>query len=412
MDDYVYRYVYEHGTKMERNLMTLWRVSKESGDNSDKFKDLEIFRQEMAEKYGLIPYEMEANMSVPGNKQINNNISINGSENVNISNSNNPKIINSNNTYNTYKYNIVYGNRDINAIVNLIPEKDNKIDYNYRDMLGAIHLKTRSVYHKFAGFVNKKQGERKLYLCNIFWNKKVYVCDHIVIFNKPDCVKKLNVGDYVEFIGEIESYTRKESNKEDIGLKMLEILNIVKPNLKVNIIPVSSKYYEPAPLSYLERLSNDQLESLYQEQISSIGFACTRFLTENYPIEVYIAMMQSVYYEVTREYDMIKDRLEIDVDKIDANFVKFSCFTKFLVCDNRILSPFVVYNILCCTIKRNPNKILNDKFYNNIKRCAEFNVKQMGIDISNILNNFSIYLSNVVTSVKTAIDHTYDENMF
>lgn len=155
------------------------------------------------------------------------------------------------------------------------------MDYNYRDMLCAIHLKTRTVYHKFTGFINKK-CDRKVYLCNIFWNKKVYVCDHVVIFNKPECINKLEVGDYVEFIGEIENYTRSKSKKEDMGLKILNIIKVTKPNLKVEVAPVRSMYYETQDISYLTKLSNDQLNALYQDQLSSIGYASTRFLTENY----------------------------------------------------------------------------------------------------------------------------------
>lgn len=404
MDDYVYRYVYEHGTKMERNLMTLWRVSKESGDNSDKFKDLEIFRQEMAEKYGLIPYEMEANMSVPDikkgddiNNSNNSGIMSQTSNSSNISNVIKPK--NSNNTITKNCNNNItknYDNKTVNNVIYNIPEKDNNIG-SYRDVLPAIFAQTRNDIQLFKGFVNGiKNNDIVLY--NVFWNKNVFTCSHVHVFNNRygDII---NVGDFIEFTGEINKYTRGNGSK-DVGIDIMKIRNIVHPDL--SNIKFTSEYRSiNITIRYLDKLSKEDLLWFYQVQLDTIKESLK--YCKLYPFEMYLSIFLSVYYEDTKEYEMYKEKLDIVTeDNVEPEICKWICFIRFLVCDNNILSPFVVYTLFTSTLKRGENRALNKYYGITTRRYALNNLKNMlkDVDKQDMRNKFDLSLLGYIHEFK------------
>lgn len=69
-----------------------------------------------------------------------------------------------------YNYTTVYN------IVSSIPDKDD----NFRSMLSGIEHETESPVHIFTGFINRIDLKlKKIVICNVFWNKDVYVCNHI-----------------------------------------------------------------------------------------------------------------------------------------------------------------------------------------------------------------------------------------
>lgn len=405
MDDYVYRYVYEHGTKMERNLMTLWRVSKESGDNSDKFKDLEIFRQEMAEKYGLIPYEMGANMSVPDSKKGGYNVDNSSNSGIMIptnNSSNVSNIIKPNNCNNTITKNCNnnitknYDNKTVNNVIYNIPEKDNNIG-SYRDVLPAIFAQTRNDIQLFKGFVNDiKNNDIVLY--NVFWNKNVFTCSHVHVFNNRygDII---NVGDFIEFTGEINKYTRGNGSK-DVGIDIMKIRNIVHPDL-TNIKFTSEYRSINITFRYLTKLSKENLLWFYQIQLDTIKNSLKYCRT--YCFEMYLSIFLSVYYEDTKEYDMYKEKLDIVTeDNIDADICKWICFIRFLICDNNILSPFVVYTLFSATFKRG-DRTLDPKYNGRTRRYALNNLKTIfdGVDRQDMRNKFDLSLLGYIYEFKT-----------
>ena len=153
-----------------------------------------------------------------------------------------------------------YNNITINKIISSIPEKDKYI--TCRDILRSIVMNTRNKYHKFSGFVNTKNKNR-LTLCNIFWNKNVYVSNHVNIFNS---LENINVGDFIEFYGKIYEYDRA-NNTEDIGIQIIKITNKIKSDFTINI---DEQIDENDINVYIDNLSYDMLEWFYEIQITNI----------------------------------------------------------------------------------------------------------------------------------------------
>lgn len=235
------------------------------------------------------------------------------------------------------------------------------------------------------------------------WKRRTYVCNHIYVFNN---IRNLEVGDYVRFVGTITPYTRGKDNSEDIGIKIVEITNIIKPEKYITFVELNSNdLYNPNRSGYLANLSYNELALFYDRQITKI-----KYVVETngiYSIEIYEAIIQTVFFEATKEYDMYKNNLMMDDCEITPDYVKYVCLVRYLTCECNIISPFMIYTLLCLITKRPKKKILNPHFYYNrqhsIKNAGEFNITEFKIHDMNL---YSIpYLNKYISEFISETDN-------
>lgn len=305
-------------------------------------------------------------------------------------------------SYNRYNYKIK------NTIIYNMPEKLISTGQDNRGALASIFSQTGTRTHIFTGFVNaikynkKKTVKKRVTSCNIFWNGTIYVSNHINVFENFD---DLEVGDFVSFKGELRMYTRDknkyEYNSDDMGIGIVEIYNITKPNLNITIhkeLPLEDTVYD------ISNTPKDILYDFYQKQITRI-----RLAVENEPLynpNMYLSILQSVYYEETNDYNMVKNMLNIEMNYLTVRYVRMACITRYLVYDCKIHSPYIIYTILCyLSLSRENIPTSNKIFYYNVNNFSINNFNTFNIDIDELNQSASVCISNYISSeMKTLYD--------
>lgn len=344
----------------------------------------------------------------------NNSNSIRGGSNNRQNNSNTIKnksdnniFINKQNSDNTIINNNItkkYDNRTIQKIIYSIPEPDLDSDDTgvvYRDVLSCIVAQTREHLHIFKGFVNDIT-EKRLVLYNVFWNNNVYACSHINIFDFV-ASKSINVGDYIVFLGEIYSYRRKKTNTEDMAISMLKLKDITSFDLSTLHFK-KEKYKCDVDYDFINKLSREDLYLFYNIQINKMRDAVE--YSRLFSVEIYESILLSVYYEDTKEYDMFKERLHvINEENVEGSLCKWACFIRFLMCENKIISPFIIYTLLAVSCKRTLRTELNHLYNGRVRKFAMSNVKRFNIDKNEMMNKFNICFAKYIEEFKNNYNH-------
>lgn len=347
--------------------------------------------EQEAEEYGLQPYDMDVHMSVPDRKTepanyntMNNSIhgsNICGNDNVNI-NSNNIQ------TFKNNKF-IRYNKETLVKVFCNIPSRGTEIGVDYRDILPVIYNATKTKYHTFTGFVNsfiyKKDSvtKKSAAICNIFWNHDVYVCNHIIV---KSFLEDIEIGDFIEFDGIIYWYDRQNTS-EDTGIEIMKINRIIKPDVNIDIHVEQPLNTGTDYIRILYDTPRDILYKFYKKQITRISLAVED--EQFFPSEMFISLLELVYYEDTKDYDMVKSELKMDKLGITPGFIKLTCFVRYLLYDCKIKSPFIVYTLLCYTAsKKDSKEIVNRRFHSNILKFAMKNLNSLSINPDVLINNF------------------------
>lgn len=310
------------------------------------------------------------------------------------------------NSYNKYNTTVK------NTIIYNMPDKLIVTGQEGRNALASIYSQTEERQHIFTGFVNaikynkKKTVRKRVTLCNIFWNGDVYVADHVNVFENID---DLEVGDFIYFKGELRLYTRNENKcsgqLDDMGIGIVEIYKIMKPNLNINIHeqpPLSDKNYD------VSNTPKDILYNFYQKQLTRI-----RLAVEDDPLynpNMYTSILQTVYYEGTNDYNMVKKMLNMEIKDMTVRYVKLSCFVRYLVYDCGIHSPYIIYTILSYfSLDKDSDKRMSDIYYMNINRYSIPNFKTFNVDLEKLNTNASIAISNYIASELKRIYDAYNK---
>lgn len=299
------------------------------------------------------------------------------------------------NIENQYTFNHIY------RVINSIPE--DPFIHDYRDVLYEILRVTQKTDHVFTGFVNAKR-DNKIVVCNLIWKRRLYVCNHVNIFNGD--FDNLEIGDFIKFKGRIEPYTRKKSQIPDVGLKLLSIEHVIPCEKNITFTPYTKQgLYNAYNINYLSKLSHNELALFYERQLSKI-----KYVVESngiYSIEMYLGIIQTVFFEGTREYKMYKERLDVDDCDISVDYVKYVCFVRYLICECDIQSIFTIYTILCTITKRKKNAILNPDFYSGVRKFAVKNADKLNLsydDTHNMIGYAKMYLSDYIQEFKAELN--------
>lgn len=298
---------------------------------------------------------------------------------------------------NVFNISPIYNKTIVTNIINSIPPKSDFGDY--RDALNSIETSTRTKFHIFSRFVNHMNKE-KVVICNLFWNKNVYITSHINIFEFPE---NIEIGDFIVFKGQIYPYDRKNGT-EDKGIKILEIIKTIKSEKTINIYDEEQCELD---LDFINNLNWEDLEHFYYIQMNRIrsGIESNKYL---YP-EMFESILQTVYYEGTKEYDMVKDMLVLPQDKLNPDICKWICFIRYLICDIEIQSPFIVYTILCNVMKRKDSNKLNDKFDKNVRRYSIENICKYNIDLKLLMKEYFNRLGFYIKEYRILIGDLIDD---
>lgn len=317
----------------------------------------------------------------------------NGNRNTGVNNNTGVVIYENNNSP-------IYNTTVVNNIINIIPKT--KPEDDYRDALSAIRNQTRTRYHIFSGFVNLIT-EDKIVLCNIFWNKNIYVCNHVNIFDVPNDIV---IGDFITFKGEIYDYTREKDKTEDIGIKICEIINKISPDKNIEIHEEDNNGCD---ILYLNNMSPENLEQFYFIQITKINSKLIY-----YPYlrsDIYEAILQTVYYECTKEYEMVKNKLNIDINEMTPDLCKWLSFMRYLIVDLDIISPFLVYTIMCTIIKRKSKNVLNRGYNKTVRKFSVDNFNMLSLDRQKLMAEYLHRLGFFIEEFKIIMgDKIKDEN--
>lgn len=341
----------------------------------------------------------------------NNNITDNKLDKSVIDNSdkqNNSTITNStidnsivNNSYNTT--NNIENKYTCNNVYNIMTNiSDRKLSHDYRDMLDEIFRETNELDHIFTGFINVKDN-KKIVVCNLMWKKRIYVCNHINIFEGD--FDNLQVGDFIRFKGRIKYYTRKKSGIPDVGLKLLNVSHLIRCDENIHFAGYDkNEIYDQSKNKFLNRLSHNELALFYEKQITNIKYYIER--SGLYTIDMYLSIIQTVYFEGTKEYEMYRNRLDIDDCDITPDYVKYVSLVRYLICECNINHPFIIYTLLCLITNRPSNKRLNNGFY-IIKKYAINNSIYLNItsnDIFDMKSKYNIYLNKYIDEFREETD--------
>lgn len=394
-------YIYE-GTMLYTHLPDSYRIILDRDDNT-------ISK----------PTVMNANMTINDKSKIdshntnttNNNITDNNLDKSVIDNSdkqNNSTITNStidnsivNNSYNTT--NNIENKYTCNNVYNIMTNiSDRKLSHDYRDMLDEIFRETNDLDHIFTGFINAKDN-KKIVVCNLMWKKRIYVCNHINIFEGD--FDNLQVGDFIRFKGRIKYYTRKKSEIPDVGLKLLNVSHLIRCDENIQFAGYDkNEIYDQSKNRFLYRLTHNELALFYEKQLTNIRFYIER--SGLYTVDMYLSIIQTVYFEGTKEYEMYKNRLDIDDCDITPDYVKYVSLVRYLICECNINHPFIIYTLLCLITNRPNNKKLNSGFY-IIKKYAINNSIYLNITsnyIFDMKSKYNIYLNKYIDEFREETD--------
>lgn len=287
-----------------------------------------------------------------------------------------------------YNYTTVYN------IVSSIPDKDD----NFRSMLSGIEHETESPVHIFTGFINRIDLKlKKIVICNVFWNKDVYVCNHInvmlgkymfkdidfdnldlknidtrkVNLSLPGDIEDLKIGDFIVFKALIYSYGYKNSvGRYNKTLRLQKVIDVVrKPEI---LIPCRIPQYANNGFDgdLINDMSIDLIQRYYDIQINRIRLSLEH--TKYYNSAMYESILQHILYKGTKEHSMIKNQLRIDADDFNNDLTVGVSLLRYLVTEFDIThSPYIVFTYMNVLMRyNNPNK--KDSYYERtVRRYSE-----------------------------------------
>ena len=406
--------------------MIVDKDNKEEDIEDEYYNDLIIIEGNKSENNNK-PTVIEANMTIKDNKieENNKNIDKSNHDSYNTTTTNTDKITdntldksiqdnsdkqnnstitnstidnstNINNSYNTNIENKYTCNNVYNIMANI---PDRKLSHDYRDMLDEIYRETNELNHIFTGFINFKNNN-KIVICNLMWKKRIYVCNHINIFEGD--FDNLQVGDFIRFKGRIMYYTRKKSGVPDIGLKMLSVSHLIRCDENIRFVGCDKNVvYNPSKNRFLDRLTHNELALFYEKQLTNIKFCIER--SGLYTVDMYLSIIQTVYFEGTKEYEMYRNRLDVDDCDITPDYVKYVSLVRYLICECNINHPFIIYTILCMITN---NRKLNSNFY-YIKKCSADNLMYLNMtsnDITDMIFKYNVYLNIYINEFREETD--------
>ena len=289
---------------------------------------------------------------------------------------------------NIYNYNI------IQYVVN---DSESRSNDGFRNLLRSIFKNTEEDSHIFSGFINNiNYRDKQIYLVNVYWNKRVYATNHVVLF--PKDVTKFEIGDFIVFKGIIDKYTRgKNKNKtKDIGINDIELIkNISFPELNIETYD-----REFVNFDYLKSRSQEELIHIFNIQMNRIRIKLEKFI--DISPNVYESILFNIFYENTMEQDMITTRLNIlEGNKDILQLTEWIMYIRYLVCEVNMISPYMIYNMMLI-ILNNTNKIRTEAFqyYIAIAKRSNF-ISNLKYDIIN--NSFSHYLNKYIEEINTIL---------
>lgn len=320
-----------------------------------------------------------------------------------------------------YNYTTVYN------IISSIPDKDD----NYRSMLSGIEHETESPIHFFTGFINHIDLNMKnVVICNIFWNRDVYICNHInvrlgkymfknidfnnldnvhvnekdVLLSLPGNVEDLKVGDFILFKGLIYTYGYKnKEGKFNKGIRLEEVIDVVR-GCEV-IIPYKIPVYDKSKYGdvVIDEMSFELIQRYYDIQINRIRFSLEP--TKYYNVQMYEAILQHIMHKGEKEHDMIKNQLRLNEEEFNDELIIGVSLLRYLVTEFDLThSPYTVFTYMNVLMKPY-SKIKNPIYEKAVRRYSEKALSLKNTDIlmwitlqaQNALNHYMREFTDIVT---------------
>lgn len=300
-----------------------------------------------------------------------------------VNNSTMNNLIGDNNQLNIYNYNV------IQYVIN---DSESRTNDGFRNLLWSIFKNTHEDNHIFSGFVNNiEYKDKKLYVANIYWNKRIYATNHTVLY--PGNVNDFNKGDFIIFKGKIDNYRRKDGTK-DIGIQNIKLVRKqVFPELTIN-------HYdkEQIDLDYLKSLDSDLLLHIFDIQFRRIGIKIEKY--KDISPDMYKSILFNIFYENRKEQDMICTRLNIlDGNKDILKLVEWIMYIRYLVCEVNMISPYMVYNMLLLIFS--DNKISMSEEYQYYTTLAKYSKFISSLQYNQINESFNHYLNHYINELKS-----------
>lgn len=286
---------------------------------------------------------------------------------------------------NIYNYNIIQ---------NVINDSKCVNDDGFRNLLWSIFKNTHEDNHVFSGFVNNIDiKHKKLYVANIFWNKRVYATNHSVLY--PENIIEFIKGDFIIFKGKIDNYTRKDGSK-DIGIENIKLIKKVKfPNLTIKCCEK-----ECIDLSYLKSLTYEELRHLFDIQVRRIGSKIEKYI--DLTPDVYKSILFTIMYENSKEQEMITTRLNIlDGNNDLLKLAEWIMYIRYLVCEVNMISPYMIYNMLLLIF--NEHGISMSEEYQYYTTLAKYSGFISGSIFNDINDSFNHYLNEYIKEFQTIL---------
>ena len=285
---------------------------------------------------------------------------------------------------NIYNYNI------IQYIVN---DSESRTSDGFRNLLWSIFKNTEEDNHIFSGFINNiNYRDKQIYLVNVYWNKRVYATNHVVLF--PEDISKFEIGDFIVFKGIIDKYTRcKNKNKsKDIGINDIELIK------KVTFPELNIEEHEQTKIEFnsFKKLDKDTLIHIFNTQLAYIQIHNKDYV--DLCSDLYKSILLNIFYENSKEQDMIHTRLNIlDGNDDILQLTEWMMYVRYLVCEVNMISPYMVYNMLLLTLNENRNSISND--YEYFIELAKRNKLISTFKLRKINESFNYYLNKYISEI-------------